>query len=70
MPSMPVVVSYSYLSSLHQDLPLLLLLPLFLHLIQLFIELQLGSHVTHLFILIILLKERERGGERDNGLQG
>ena len=53
------VVTVSYLGSLHQDLPLLLLLPLFLHLIQLLIELQLGSHVTHLFILIILLKERE-----------
>lgn len=60
MPSMPVVVSYSYLSSLHQDLPLLLLLPLFLHLIQLLKELQLRSHVTHLFTLIILLKESER----------
>lgn len=44
-----------YLGGLQENLPLLLLLPLLLHLIQLLEELELGAHVVELLVLLHLL---------------
>lgn len=52
----------SHLSSLHEDLPLLLLLPLLLHLVQLLQELELGPNITNLLIPTILLEEGSKDG--------
>lgn len=47
-----------YLGGLQENLPLLLLLPLLLHLIQLLKELELGAHVIELLMLLHLLVNR------------
>lgn len=48
-------VSGAYLSCLQEDLPLLLLLPLFLLLVQLLKELELSTNIAALLITVVLL---------------
>lgn len=49
-----------YLGGLQENLPLLLLLPLLLHLIQLLEELELGAHVVELLVLLHLLEGEQK----------